>query len=890
VWVANVTLNGVAEYDGATWVLHGANVDRFGEIKEDTAGNIWLKGGIGGYNAFYKFNHTSFTTYSEPTTPTSIGIDDDGTVYLGNWAGRVRKTTDGGQSWTDYLTGLSPIYNIEPDPSSTDVWIGAPDAVVHFRGDGSWAHYFNTYNTGLPWYTVDRFNLDRAGNLWVATGEAGLSRFDGLRWRNWGNHNAGSEPYPWAGNEPMGCFYLARDGVGWMGGNGVGRWDPQTGQFTGFWNWQNNPGMGVDLFTAFAEDAAGNVFGNQQGTKFRFNGTLWVPVAGMSGPAGLEADSHGNVWAFAGGRLARWDGQAWSSIGPPIEGVSWFVIGPDDTIWLSTDAGLVHWDGMTLESWNRSNSPLPSAYIAGVAVRRDGALGVSCVTDVSHSAAILIDGDIHDLSHWAVYRYGQAPLPSWLLSAVGFDAQGDLWGSCLGEGVAVLNACTSAGTVKMERAAYRCDQAVQLSVVDCDLNADPNAAETVTVVITSSSEPEGEYVVLTEMHPAAGVFIGSIPLAQTNAPGVLRVLHGDTLAVTYVDADNGQGGHNIVRTATAQVDCQAPLITGVRVSEIQSTSARISFAASEPVQATIFYGTRCGALDQHASTSTASAGPLLDLTGLTTDTRHYFAIQATDAVGNATYDSHGGVCYTFRTMPVPHAAYSFPLDTNPGWSVQGQWAWGHPTGGGSYNRDPTSGHTGANVYGYNLNGDYTNNMPQYHLTTPALDCHNLTEVNLRFWRWLGVQCPDWDHAYLRLSTNGTSWRTIWENGGQIMDTSWQFQQFDISTYADRQPTVYLRWTMGPTDESYTFCGWNIDDIEIWGVAPAAQALGDLNCDGAVNNFDITPFVLALTATPPDYPEYYAVYPDCDHMLADVNGDGAVNNFDISPFVALLAGS
>jgi hypothetical protein len=65
--------------------------------------------------------------------------------------------------------------------------------------------------------------------------------------------------------------------------------------------------------------------------------------------------------------------------------------------------------------------------------------------------------------------------------------------------------------------------------------------------------------------------------------------------------------------------------------------------------------------------------------------------------------------------------------------------------------------------------------------------------------------------------------------------------------------------------------------------------GDLNCDGVVNNFDITPFVLALTASPPDYAQYYAQYPNCNHMLADINADGAVNNFDITPFVHLLTG-
>ena len=61
--------------------------------------------------------------------------------------------------------------------------------------------------------------------------------------------------------------------------------------------------------------------------------------------------------------------------------------------------------------------------------------------------------------------------------------------------------------------------------------------------------------------------------------------------------------------------------------------------------------------------------------------------------------------------------------------------------------------------------------------------------------------------------------------------------------------------------------------------------GDLNCDGAINAFDIDPFVLALT----DPAGYAMAYPDCDHMLADINGDGTVNSFDIDPFVELLAG-
>lgn len=62
-------------------------------------------------------------------------------------------------------------------------------------------------------------------------------------------------------------------------------------------------------------------------------------------------------------------------------------------------------------------------------------------------------------------------------------------------------------------------------------------------------------------------------------------------------------------------------------------------------------------------------------------------------------------------------------------------------------------------------------------------------------------------------------------------------------------------------------------------------LGDLDCSGALNTFDIDPFVLALT----DPAAYASAHPDCDRLLADCNGDGVVNTFDIDPFVELLVG-
>ena len=141
--------------------------------------------------------------------------------------------------------------------------------------------------------------------------------------------------------------------------------------------------------------------------------------------------------------------------------------------------------------------------------------------------------------------------------------------------------------------------------------------------------------------------------------------------------------------------------------------------------------------------------------------------------------------------------------------------------------------------------------------------------------------PQW------ISTNGSTWYNVWQNTATIYDGAWVYQEYDLSTWANNQPTVYLRWVMGTTDGGWTYCGWNVDDVKVWAPDPAGcpNPVGDLNCDGSVGFGDINPFVLAITSQA----QYEATFPDCDFMLADINGDGTVGFGDINPFVALLTG-
>jgi hypothetical protein len=135
-----------------------------------------------------------------------------------------------------------------------------------------------------------------------------------------------------------------------------------------------------------------------------------------------------------------------------------------------------------------------------------------------------------------------------------------------------------------------------------------------------------------------------------------------------------------------------------------------------------------------------------------------------------------GVC-SGAPPPPKTLIYSWPLSWNPGWITEGQWAWGQPQGLGG---DPSSGHTSPYVYGYNLAGTYPDNMPAYSLTTTAIDCSNLSNTQLRFWGWLGVENDAWDHAQVQVSNDGLAWTTLWANDGSIIqDTSWSQWIFDI---------------------------------------------------------------------------------------------------------------
>jgi hypothetical protein len=155
------------------------------------------------------------------------------------------------------------------------------------------------------------------------------------------------------------------------------------------------------------------------------------------------------------------------------------------------------------------------------------------------------------------------------------------------------------------------------------------------------------------------------------------------------------------------------------------------------------------------------------------------------------------------------------------------------------------------------------------LAAVEADDFSITSVGLRGTEEivaLNTVLPERQLNFTSLWNDGTGW-------GDPVDVAgdWFTQMNQIAVHGD---DVLL--LCEARDASYAYQG-------IWAAWLVEGIPGDMNCDGIVNNFDISPFVLAVT----DPAAYAAAYPECDILNGDCSGDGVVNNFDISPFVGLL---
>ena len=202
----------------------------------------------------------------------------------------------------------------------------------------------------------------------------------------------------------------------------------------------------------------------------------------------------------------------------------------------------------------------------------------------------------------------------------------------------------SAGHVQFDKAAYRCTDVAAMRLTDGDLQG--TGTHNVSVMTAGG---DFETVALSETPPNSGVFTGTIGTSSDTIvgnDGTLQVVHGEILTLRYEDADDGSGVPAVAE-ATSLADCVAPIVANVAVTDIGANHATVRFDTDEPASAGVRWGDSCGNLNQVTGASALQTSHAITLTGLMSATTYYFAIDVTDATGNATTDDSAGKCFSF---------------------------------------------------------------------------------------------------------------------------------------------------------------------------------------------------------------------------------------------------
>ncbi|MCZ7606421.1 MAG: choice-of-anchor D domain-containing protein [Planctomycetota bacterium] len=222
--------------------------------------------------------------------------------------------------------------------------------------------------------------------------------------------------------------------------------------------------------------------------------------------------------------------------------------------------------------------------------------------------------------------------------------------------------------------------------------------------------------------------------------------------------------------------------------------------------------------------SLAQVGNAYNLSGTPnsgTAGNYTFTVRVTDAVSD-TYQKQMSVY-----VAPPPAAMPFTDDfsTDKGWQVTGGWSRGTAvaysvTGSatGPNRSEPGTDNTSTAdnmIIGHNRGADYANGMGASEwAVSPPVNCTGVTNVRLKFYRWLGVS-PN-DECIVQVTNNGSTWTNVYvpASGSTVNDTAWTLVYYDISAVAAGNPVVQVRFGVGPTDGSIQNVGWCIDDFTI----------------------------------------------------------------------------
>jgi ligand-binding sensor domain-containing protein len=260
----------------------------------------------------------------------AIGVDKQGNKWFGTNGGGASRYRDG--EWQTFfpMHGLADywVYSFISQDDGT-LWIGTwagANRVNPLTGQ------FQTYVKELINEWVYGLAVDSRDRVWFGT-EGGVSRFDGKQWTSWSHADglgAGNgSSLPPSRNTGLGT--RSRHDLGVLSG----------GQAT------YNPSYVFSIHVAQDDQVWAGTWG---GGVSRFDGEQWHNLTTRDGLAGdivynVLQDSNGIFWFGTNGGVSRYDGKNWQTIGLadglPDSNVYTLVESPSGDIWAGTRSAVV---------------------------------------------------------------------------------------------------------------------------------------------------------------------------------------------------------------------------------------------------------------------------------------------------------------------------------------------------------------------------------------------------------------------------------------------------------------------------------------------------------------------------------------------------------------------
>ncbi len=415
LWFA--TKAGVASFDGAKWTVYNAENSGLSNnevrgLTFDSNGVLWIATYYGG---LCKFDGLEWTVFNKSNSGIAsniilnIRIDSTDGIWMGTSEGVVilKDTVWTNYGAADYIFRNNYVYALNIAPNG-DLWFSTGIEIVKKSGD-NW-EVFTPDNSNVSEDSGNRIEFDKDGNVWLATYNFGVSKYDGTAWEVYNSENSGLTGDKIRSiiiDSTSQSIYFGVSGEGVVRLDSAGRW----------MDLSRLGGLVSNKVNDIVFDRNNNAWIATNSGVSMFDGANWQTwhegnsVLHDRKFMSVGIDGDGNVLcSSSNGYIARFDGVNWVNLEGVRCAATSFAVDTLGDLWMGSYGGVIHLSDTGFTKYDRWNSGIHSDIVVDMAIDKQNRKWFSTpffrpnghIASDIWGAVSMLDGDT-----WTVYGEGK---------------------------------------------------------------------------------------------------------------------------------------------------------------------------------------------------------------------------------------------------------------------------------------------------------------------------------------------------------------------------------------------------------------------------------------------------------------------------------------------------